>query len=75
MSGTSRLVRRLGVLALVEPGELVVGADTQADRLLDRHGDDVADDTGEHDHAERGDGLVLEQLPAASVEEAVADAG
>src|SRR5438105_4772952 len=51
------VVRGLGVLDLVDAGDLVLLADAEADRVLDERADREGDDERVDHHGERGDRL------------------
>src|SRR5215213_2320135 len=67
----SQVVPGLGVLGLVEPGELVGLGDPQPDRGVDHLADDQRDQEGERDRDHGGDELVHEQRGAAAEEQAL----
>src|SRR4051812_3043947 len=68
------VVPGLGVLALVDAGDLALVADAQAGDGLDDVGEDQADDERVGQHGERTHGLAPQLVDTAAVEQAV-DAG
>ena len=70
-----QVVRRLAVGGQVDAVDLVLLVEAEADRVLDRQGDDGGEDARVDDRDEDSEGLVAERAEAAAVEQPVDAAG